>query len=110
MTDSERISIAQTMAFSVLALSELVHVFNVRNNKKSVFKTGIFSNKRLIFAIFISCVLVFSILLVPALREIFSIVVLPKENILEVILLVISPMVIVELLKLFKINTLKNED
>ena len=42
------------MAFTVLALSELVHVFNIRNNKKSIFKTGIFNNKKLIGAIVIS--------------------------------------------------------
>lgn len=98
------------MAFTVLALSELVHVFNVRNNKESVFKTGIFNNKKLILAIGVSASLVLVVLLVPALRDIFSIAALPKENIIETILLVFSPLVIVELLKLFKINTLKDEE
>lgn len=109
MLDGERIEIAQTMAFSVLAFSELVHVFNVRNNEKSVFKTGIFNNKKLILAIGLSAVLVLAILLIPALRDIFKLAVLPKENIFEVIVLVLSPLVIVEILKLFKINTFKNE-
>ena len=31
-----RVMVAQTMAFIVLALSELVHVFNIRNNRKSL--------------------------------------------------------------------------
>ena len=31
-----KIEIAQTMAFCVLALSELVHVFNVRDNNNSL--------------------------------------------------------------------------
>ena len=97
------------MAFTVLALSELVHVFNVRNNKESVFKTGIFNNSKLLLATGVSCVLVLSILFIPFLRDIFSIAVLPKENIFEVIVLVISPLVIVEILKLLKINTLKSE-
>jgi Ca2+-transporting ATPase len=97
------------MAFSVLAISELIHVFNVRNNEKSIFKTGILSNIKLILAIGVSFVLVLAILLVPALREIFSIVVLPKENIFEVIILVLSPLIIVEIMKLLKINTFKNE-
>lgn len=110
MEDSQRIAIGQTMAFTVLAFSELVHVFNVRNNKNSVFKTGILNNKMLILAIGVSMILVLSILFIPALRDIFSISVLPKENILEVIALVISPLVIVEVLKLLKINTLKNEE
>lgn len=50
------------------------------------------------------------ILFIPALRDIFSMAVLPKENIFEVILLVISPIIIVELFKLLKINTFKNEE
>ena len=97
------------MSFAVLAFSELVHVFNVRNNEKSVFRTGIFNNTKLILAIGLSAVLVLTILLIPTLREIFSIAVLPKENIFEVIVLVLLPLVIVEILKLFKINTFKNE-
>lgn len=110
MPEEERIAIAQTMSFIVLALSELVHVFNVRNNKESIFKTGIFNNKMLILAIGVSVLLVLSILFIPALRNIFSISTLPAENIFEVIVLVISPLVIVEVLKLLKINTLKNEE
>lgn len=99
-----RIEIAQTMAFSVLALSQLVHVYNVRDNKNSIFKTGIFNNSKLIWATLASAALMFIILLVPALRDIFSIWKLPVENILEVVLLVLSPILIVELFKLFKIN------
>lgn len=98
------------MAFTVLALSELVHVFNVRNNKESIFKTGILNNKLLILAIGVSAALVLTILFIPVLRDIFSISVLPAENVFEVIILVLSPLVIVEILKLFKINSLKNEE
>ncbi len=110
MEEESRIQIAQTMAFTVLALSELVHVFNVRNNKESIFKTGIFDNKKLLLAILVSSLLVLGILTIPVLRNIFSLALLPMENILEVIILVISPLVVVELLKLFKLNTFKNEE
>jgi len=104
-----KVEIGQTMAFTVLALSELVHVFNVRNNKKSIFKTGIFNNSKLILAIAVSVALMFVILLIPSLRQIFSIPVLPLGNIIETILLVLAPLAIVELFKLFKINTIKGE-
>ena len=40
-----KIEIGQTMAFIVLAFSELVHVFNIRDNKNSIFKTGILGNR-----------------------------------------------------------------
>ena len=110
MTSQEvRVSIAQTMAFIVLALSELVHVFNIRNNSKSMFKTGIFNNGKLILAIAVSAGLMFIVLLIPSLRNIFRIVPMPVENIVETICLVLAPAVIVEIFKLFKINTIKGE-
>ena len=107
--DQSKIEVGQTMAFVTLALSELVHVFNVRDNKKSIFKTGIFNNMKLIGAIIISALLMFVILLIPGLREIFSIPVLPKQNIIELICLVLAPIVIVEIFKLLKINGSKDE-
>ena len=104
-----KIEIGQTMAFSVLALSQLVHIFNVRDNKNSIFKTKPFNNKTLLGAIAISAMLMITILLVPGLRQIFSIWELPVENIMEVIGLVLAPLVIVEIFKLLKINTAKDE-
>lgn len=102
--DQSKIEVGQTMAFITLALSELVHVFNIRNNKKSIFKTGILSNMKLIGAIIISAALMFVILLVEPLRNIFSIPVLPSQNVLELLGLVLAPIIIVEIFKLLRIN------
>ena len=102
--DQSKIEVGQTMAFIVLALSELVHVFNIRDNKKSIFKQNVFNNKILLGAIALSASFMFVILLVPALRGIFSIPVLPMNNIIETVALVFAPIVIVEIFKLFKIN------
>lgn len=99
-----KVEIGQAMAFAVLALSELVHVYNIRNNKKSIFKTGIFNNSKLILATAVSTGLMLAVLLVPALRSIFSIPILPLANIFEIIVLVFMPIVIVEIFKLLKIN------
>ena len=107
--DESKIEVGQTMAFVTLALSELVHVFNVRNNKVSIFKTGILNNKKLLLAVGVSALLMIIILTIPALRTIFSIPLLPTENIIELVLLILAPLVIVELFKLFKINTTKEE-
>ena len=104
-----KVEIGQAMAFIVLAFSELVHVFNIRNNKKSIFKTHPFNNKMLLLAIGVSAALMLIILLIPALRHIFSIPVLPMGNLIEAILLIIAPIVIVEIFKLLKINTTKDE-
>ena len=111
LTNEEiKVEIGQTMAFCVLAFSQLVHVFNVRDNKTSIFKTGIFSNKQLILAVLASAALMFKILLIPALRHIFSIPVLPVGNVLEIVILSLMPLIIVELFKLIKINTSKSEN
>ena len=104
-----KVEIGQAMAFTVLALSELVHIFNIRNNKKSIFKTRIFNNSKLILATVASAGLMLVVLFVPALRNIFSIPVLPAMNILEIIILVFMPIVVVEIFKLLKINTTKEE-
>ena len=103
-TPEEKVIIGQTMAFYVLALSELVHIFNIRNNHKSIFKSNPFNNGKLILAQIVSASLMFIILFTSHLREIFGITLLPKEHIFEIILLVFSPIVIVELFKLLKIN------
>ena len=108
--DESKIEVGQTMAFIVLALSELTHVFNVRDNRKSIFKTGIFNNMKLIGAVILSALLMLVILFVPALRTIFSIPILPVDNIVEVLLLVISPIFIVEIFKLFRINSFEDEE
>ena len=107
--DESKIEVGQTMAFITLAMSELVHVFNVRNNKRSVFKTKVFNNSKLLWAVLASALLMMVILFVPALRNIFSIPVLPTQNIIELVALIFAPLVIVELFKLFKINSTKDE-
>ena len=107
--EETKIEVGQTMAFTVLAFSELIHVFNIRDNKNSIFKTGILGNSILIYAVVISALLMGVILLIPQLREIFSIPILPVGNIIETVLLIIAPVVIVELMKLFKVNTANDE-
>ncbi len=107
--DESKIEIAQTMAFITLAFSELVHVFNVRDNKESIFRTNVFNNLKLIGAIIVSSALMFVILLIPALREVFSIPHLPLNNILELLILVFSPLVIVEFMKAIKCNGASRE-
>ena len=101
---------AQTMAFAVLALSELVHVFNLRSNKDSIFKVGLLTNKILLGAIAISASLMLIVLNVPALHGIFEIKMLTLREIGIVTLLSFSPLIIVEIFKLLKINTSKEEN
>ncbi|HJJ04061.1 MAG: calcium-translocating P-type ATPase, PMCA-type [Clostridia bacterium] len=110
VSQEEKVKIGQTMAFYVLALSELVHVFNIRDNKRSIFKTGIFNNSKLILATVVSASLMFVILFTQGLRDIFGLVMLPAMHVFETVMLVLAPVIIVEIFKLLKINTTKDEE
>lgn len=100
---------AQTMAFAVLAMSELVHAYNVRSNKESIFKIKLKTNMVLVLATLVSLLLMVVVLGVPVLQGMFEVTELSITNWAWVILLSLAPLTIVEILKLFKINTLKDE-
>ena len=99
-----KIQVGQTMAFSVLALCELVHVFNIRNNEESLFKGNPFNNSKLILAIGVSATLMLIVLFTPVLRELFDLAVLPMDKLVETICLIFSPLLVVEVFKGLKIN------
>ena len=48
---------AQTMTFTALAFAQLVHAFNNRSTRKSLFEIGIFSNIYLVWGVIISILL-----------------------------------------------------
>ena len=87
------------MSFAVLSLSQLVHAFNVKS-EKSIFKTDIFSNMKLIYAFIIGIILQVSVISVPALSIIFKTAHLNLAQWLVVALLSASPLLVVELEKL----------
>ncbi len=49
--------LAQTMTFAALALSQLVHAFNNRSTRKSLFRLGVLGNKYLVFTAVFSIIL-----------------------------------------------------
>ena len=99
-----KVEIGQAMAFIVLAFSELVHIFNIRNPKHSLFKTGIGGNKYLFGAVLIDSFLMFIVLFVPFLRNMFGIPVIPMNNIWECVALIFAPILVVEIMKLLRLN------
>jgi len=62
---------AQLAAFMVLGLSPLFHAFNCRSFRTSIFSIGLTTNKVLIAAVVISCLVQLSTVLIPPLRPIF---------------------------------------
>jgi Ca2+-transporting ATPase len=63
---------ARTAAFIVLSCSQLFHSFNCRNMTQSLFKIGIFTNKKLILANLVSFFLQMSVVYAPFLQKIFK--------------------------------------
>ncbi|HQD41122.1 MAG TPA: calcium-translocating P-type ATPase, SERCA-type [Bacillota bacterium] len=95
----------RTMAFTVLALSQLAHAFNVRSNRQSVFKMGLLSNRYLLGAVTLSALLVFAVLEVPLLASVFKVTALSAAEWKMVGILSLAPVVVVEAVKLLGLNT-----
>ena len=93
---------AQTMAFVVLSVSQLVHALNMRNDKKSIFKIGLFSNKYLVAAIAFGIVLQNGIITIPALAKVFGVHALNLRDWGFVTMLSLMPLILNEIVKLFK--------
>lgn len=88
---------AQTMAFIVLSLSQVVQAFNMRS-EHSLFKIGIFSNQKLNFACLLSLVLVGIVLFTP-LATAFGLCILPLELYGIALFLVLVPLLVMEVSK-----------
>ncbi|MBN1789553.1 MAG: calcium-translocating P-type ATPase, PMCA-type [Bacteroidales bacterium] len=101
--------LGQTMAFSTLMFAQLVHVRNLHSNKRSSLAINPMNNKPLIGAILISAALALLVLLVPPVREAFSLTAMDGKHWLFVVLISLSPILIVDLFKLFRINGTKHE-
>ena len=90
----------QTMAFAVLALSQLVQAYNMRS-ERSLLSTGFFGNKMLNLAALASLLLVLAVLFTP-LGVIFKIVLLPPKLYLAALGLVLAPLPVMEISKLLR--------
>lgn len=96
---SDPLAAGRTMAFMVLALSQVVHTYNMRTDH-SVFKIGFFSNKYVNLSV-LAAVLLMAVVLFTPLGVLFGLEILSTELYLIALGLIIAPLVIVELCKLF---------
>ena len=87
----------QTLAFMVLALSQVVQAFNMRS-EHSLWKTGVFNNHKLNWAALISTTLVCLVMFTP-LRSAFGLIELSKNLYLTGLLLIHVPLLVMELSK-----------
>lgn len=91
---------ARTMAFSILALTQLVQAFNMRS-VQSLLRIGAFSNKTLCLAAGTSLVLIGIILFIPPVTSVFSLTQLTAGMYLSAVLLALVPLPVMECAKKF---------
>ena len=87
----------QTLAFMVLALSQVVQAFNMRS-EHSLFKTGFFSNHKLNWAALTSTILVCLVLFTP-LSTVFGLISLTTDLYLKGLVLILIPLLVMEIMK-----------
>ncbi|MGB9596608.1 MAG: cation-translocating P-type ATPase, partial [Candidatus Poribacteria bacterium] len=91
---------ARTLAFFVLACSQLFHSYNCRNSRESLFKIGLLTNKKLIYATGVSFLLQIMVVYIPFLQSIFKIDPLKPLELGFVILVSSVPLWVMEIIKL----------
>ncbi|MCL2508597.1 MAG: calcium-translocating P-type ATPase, PMCA-type [Oscillospiraceae bacterium] len=91
----------RTMAFATLSICEIIHAVSMRSNC-SIFKTGFFSNKRMVWAVAVCTAMQMSVITVPALSSIFDTVALNTVQWLTVFGLSFVPFILIEIEKMIK--------
>ena len=97
----EALTHAQTMAFVVLSVSQLFHALNLRHPKKSIFQSGVFTNKYLIGSIIFGIILQDVVITIPFLANIFKVYDLLPKDWFFVGILSIIPLILNEIAKIF---------
>ncbi len=99
------IQTGRTMAFIVLASSQLVHSFNLRS-KHSVLKE-IFKNKPLVFSFIVGILLTVLLVNIPSAARLFGVCILPPAAWLTVCGFSLVPLIVVEFAKFIEKKTTK---
>jgi Ca2+-transporting ATPase len=103
------VALGQTMAFATLMFAQLVHVRNLHSNTRSSLAISPFRNVPLILGIAVSAGLALIVLLIPSVRDAFRLTALDGKHWIVVALMSLIPLVVVDIFKLFNINTTSDE-
>ncbi len=104
----ETVAQGRTMAFMVLAFSQVLQSFNMRSDR-SLFRIGPFSNKNLNLAAGASLIMVAFVLFVPGVNSAFGLVILEPVKYLIAAGLIVVPIVVMEISKLVSYLINKNK-
>lgn len=92
------LEVGRTMAFLSIGFLELVHSFNVKN-EKSIFEAGLFENKYLLGSFILGILIQAIVVVIPALANIFEVVPLNMTQLIITIAISILPIPVIELQK-----------
>jgi P-type Ca2+ transporter type 2C len=93
---------ARTVAFTVMVVAQLVHVFNCRSERLSLFQLGVGTNRALVWAVVLSLVVQVAVLTVPAVATIFKVAPLPIEDWVLMGAMGLLPFFIMEAIKVLR--------
>lgn len=98
--NEEGLMIARTVAFTTLILAELIRAYSSRSERYSIIKLGVFSNKSMVTATFVSLLLLLAVIYVPFLEPIFETYALQLIDWAVIIVLCMVPLLAGEFNKL----------
>ena len=87
---------ARTVTFTVMVAAQLVHAFNCRSDRWSLFHVGVTSNRALLWAVGVSVALQVGILTIPVMEPIFKVASLPIEDWELMVAMGLLPLAVVE--------------
>ncbi len=99
---------ARTMAFVVLATSQLFYSLSMRHSTKSILQVGLFRNKYLVGSIIVGILLQLLVISVPFLAKAFQVHNLSLRDWAIVILFSLIPLFVNEIIKIFMRRAEKN--
>jgi Ca2+-transporting ATPase len=90
---------ARTVTFTVMVIAQLVHAFNCRSERLSLFQVGMWTNRPLLLAFSFSLLIQVAVLTVPAAAPIFKVAPLPIEDWVLMGAMGLLPFLLMELIK-----------
>ncbi|GAP03853.1 cation-translocating P-type ATPase [Fructobacillus tropaeoli] len=90
--------VGQTMAFVVLSLTSIIHVFNIRS-EKSLFSIRYGANPSLVNMAILATLITIAVSVIPGVQGLFGLVSLSANHWLMIVLLTVVPTIILEILK-----------
>jgi Ca2+-transporting ATPase len=99
---AKNLELARSLAFSTLVFAELLRSFAARSPTRIFWEVGAFTNKVLLGVIIVFVLIQVMLYEIPAVRELFALVPLRREELALVLVLGLIPVTVLELAKLVR--------